>query len=120
MPRAAGRSPLAANLALVAGSLFLAALALAGLEAALRVAGAGEPGPLRPPRLAYQRIALPILVPGLLADGRPVLRTADPRLPVQWVDARKEPGGLRVNHLRALGYVIGPEPKTPELPKEKE
>jgi arylsulfatase A-like enzyme len=27
---------------------------------------------------------------------------------------------LRLNHLRALGYVIGPEPKKPELPKEKE
>jgi arylsulfatase A-like enzyme len=25
---------------------------------------------------------------------------------------------LRLNHLRALGYVIGPEPKKPELPKE--
>jgi arylsulfatase A-like enzyme len=25
---------------------------------------------------------------------------------------------LRLNHLRALGYVIGPEPKKPELPRE--
>jgi hypothetical protein len=96
MPRAAVRARLAANLALAAGALLLVAFALVGLEAALRAAGAGEPDPLRPSRLAYQRIALPILVPGLLSDGRAVLRTADPRLPVQWVDAAKEPGALRV------------------------
>jgi hypothetical protein len=96
MPHAAGRPALAANLALAAGALFLALFVLAILEASLRVAGAGEPDPLRPSRLAYQRIALPILVPGRLADGRAVLRTADPRLPVQWVDAHKEPGALRV------------------------
>ncbi len=96
MPARAGRAPLAANLALALGALLVAGLALATLEAGLRAAHLGSPDPLRPSRLAYQRIALPILEPDALASGRAVLRTGDPRLPAQWVAAEKPRDALRV------------------------
>lgn len=96
MSAAPGRAPLAANLALALGALLAAGLAFAALEAGLRAAGFGAPDPLRPSRLAYQRVALPILEPAALASGRAVLRTSDPRLPPQWVAAEKPRGALRV------------------------
>jgi len=96
MPAAPARAPLAANLALALGAVLVAGLALALLEAGLRLAGLPAADPLQPSRLAYQRVALPLLEPAALADGTPVLRTRDPRLPVQWVAARKPAGALRV------------------------
>lgn len=85
------------------------ALAIAALlEVGLRLFGIGTPDPLASD-LPYQRIVQPVLQPGTLADGTAVLRTADPRLPVQFVRSEKPPGTVRIfvfggSAVAGLGY----------------
>jgi len=87
----------------------LIACAIAGLlEGGLHLLDIGAPDPLGSD-LHYQRIVQPVFQPGTLADGTPVLRTADPRLPVQAVLAEKPLQGTRIFVLGAsavagLGY----------------
>ena len=72
------RSPLLANLALVALSVLLALLLLGGRELGLRASGVGEDR--RTSRLKYQQIHFSTLVPGEVADG--MLPTGANQLPI--------------------------------------
>jgi tetratricopeptide (TPR) repeat protein len=86
----------AANFLLLAGSLLFALLLVGGLEAALRVAGLGDPDASRTSRLKYQQIFFPIVEPAVRPDGVEMLATADVRLPYQSMLRHKPANGLRV------------------------
>lgn len=90
------RSALAANLLLLVASTAVALVSLALVEGVLRLVHVGAPDASRASRLKYQQIQLPILEPGERADGSPVLRSADPRLPRQSLLRVKPANGLRV------------------------
>jgi lysophospholipase L1-like esterase len=96
MPGAPGRSPLAANLLLVAGSLVFTALLVAGVEGVLRLVHVGDPDLSRTSRLRYQQIYLPIAERARAPDGGDVWRPIDKRLPFQTLRAEKPPDALRV------------------------
>jgi lysophospholipase L1-like esterase len=106
---AAARSSLAANLALVLGSVVFALLLVGLLEVVLRVVGVGAPDASRTSRLDYQQLYFPILQPAKLPSGVEVLRTVDSRLPYQTVLREKTPGTIRIVTLggsatAGLGY----------------
>ncbi|MBC8451568.1 MAG: hypothetical protein H8D72_02550 [Planctomycetes bacterium] len=69
------------------GAVAVSALALVALELGLRASGLGAPPPGFESRLKYQRVYLPTFEPGSLADGRAVLHSVDPSLPLQWIAA---------------------------------
>lgn len=89
-------SSLAANLALVVGSLLFTALLLAALEGALRFLGLGAPDEAQASRLKYQQIYLPIFEPATRPDGQRIFHTTDSRLPYQSILTEKPANGLRV------------------------
>lgn len=79
----------------LAGALAAVVLLLVLLEGACRALDLFPPPP-GGSKLRYQRIALPLFTPARLADGREVLATSDPRLPFQWIEARKPAGQRRI------------------------
>lgn len=92
-PRLHGRG---AELLLAVGALAFTAVLFGLTEGALRLTGIGAPDASHSSRLKYQQIYLPILQPGLLADGTEILHTVDHRLPYQWIHRQKPADGLRV------------------------
>ncbi len=96
MTEPAPRSSPTGNLLLLVGSVLVTLLFLAAVEGGLRLLGIGAPDPSRASRLKYQQIYFPILEPAQLADGTPVYRTADRRLPYQRILREKPASSLRV------------------------
>ena len=90
------RSPVLANVLMLLGSVLMSVLLILALEGVLRLVGLGAPDAAHASRLKYQQIYLPILEPGERADGTPVVKTADSRLPYQSILAKKPANGLRV------------------------
>jgi len=89
-------SALTENILLLLGSLVFTFVVLAGVEGALRLTGVGTEDASGTSRLKYQQIYLPILDPAARADGTPILRTTDSRLPYQSILTEKTARSLRV------------------------
>lgn len=103
------RSPLAANLLLLLGSVVFALLLVGFLEGVLRIAGIGAPDASRTSRLDYQQLYFPTLERATLPSGTEVLRPVDPRLPYQTILRHKTDDTIRLVTLggsatAGLGY----------------
>lgn len=108
MNRPGASSARAANLLLAAASLAFSLALILLLEGALRLL---RIGPAEPSRLPFQQLVLPVLEPAQRADGTPIWRPRDRRLPYQSLPREADDSQLRVFALGAsavAGLGFGP------------